>query len=181
MTIRNLDIDEIEMEIETESLSSRKSVIDELEPGQEISMIPRWNGEFLLDDLDDPVETKEAAVENEEQEPSQELRPLRVSNSNSPHRNRQGRKRASSVLCEAPGRLLILAGAVGVSSSQPLSGPQNLNPPDPKKRRQQHQPGDRSHQGTENSPSPSRRQSPKKRRVSEKYQLRLNPRPKVRH
>merc|ERR1719469_565185 len=93
MTTPTMMIQNFDMEIETESLSSKKSVINELEPGQEISMIPRWNGAFLLDDLDVPVETKEAAAENEEQEQSRELRPLRVSNSKSPHRqqHRQGR------------------------------------------------------------------------------------------
>ena len=93
--------------------------------------------------------------------------PLRVSNSNTrgprarpPTGQNKVRKRASSVLTEVQGRLLIRAGAAKVPCLD-----ENMIPPGVRS------PG--SLQGTGNSQN----QPP----LGEKYRLRQGPRPKVRH
>ena len=130
---------------------TKRAILADLGAGEEIAVMVGWNPE--------PVDPPEMAARAGNDPPTTlppGRQPLRVSNSsNRPQgpglESVRDKKRASSALSAAPGRLLIRAGARGETRGRRTAG---------------------GRPGIENKPS----NSPPKRRS---YPLRQNPRPKV--
>ena len=131
---------------------SKRAILADLGAGEEIAVMVGWS---QSPEPADPPETAARAGNDPHTTPLPGRQPLRVSNSNRPQAqvSLPDKKRASSALSAAPGRLLIRAGARGETRGRrvPAAG---------------------GRPGIENKPS----NSPPKRRS---YPLRQNPRPKV--
>ena len=131
---------------------TKRAILADLDVGEEIAVMVGWS---RSPEPVDPPETAARAENDPHTTPLPGRQPLRVSNSNRPQGqvSLPDRKRASSALSAAPGRLLIRAGARGETRGRrvPAAG---------------------GRPGIENKPS----NSPPKRRS---YPLRQNPRPKV--
>ena len=131
---------------------TKRAILADLGAGEEIAVMVGWS---QSPEPADPPETVARAGNDPHMTPLPGRQPLRVSNSNRPQAqvSLPDRKRASSALSAAPGRLLIRAGARGETRGRrvPAAG---------------------GRPGIENKPS----NSPPKRRS---YPLRQNPRPKA--
>ena len=131
---------------------TKRAILADLDAGEEIAVMVGWS---QSPEPADPRETAARAGSDPHTTPQPGRQPLRVSNSNRPQAqvSLPDKKRASSALSAAPGRLLIRAGARGETRGRraPAAG---------------------GRPGIENKPS----NSPPKRRS---YPLRQNPRPKV--